>query len=444
MQNEISSGREPHVSNTPKTGTGLDSASVLYLSAMLRDAVVDVQDKTIGTIADVIVRLHPDQYPTLTGMVVRVGPNSVFVPMADVTVIDNSRVSLGSAKLDLRPFERRDGEVLLKEAVLGHRLIDVDRAALVRAYDVVITATVDGWIATGLDVHKRGWLPRGHHKQHAVRDWKSFEALIGHQASIHVRSGFRRLRGLKPAQIADLIESASSKERDDLLGHLQNDPELEADVFEELEEDHQTQVLKSRTTEQIAEILSRMRTDDAVDAILDLPQDRRRPVVDALPQLIRADVLRLMRYQDGSAGGLMGVEYLAIEHDHTVAQALQIVRESANQQHEALTTIYCVDREGRLVGTLSLVGAIQADPHAVLREVADPDPVHADPRDDLIDIANVMADYNLLSLPILDDDDRILGVITVDDALEAAIPDDWRRRERHHHRTAQGDADTDE
>jgi Mg/Co/Ni transporter MgtE len=103
-----------------------------------------------------------------------------------------------------------------------------------------------------------------------------------------------------------------------------------------------------------------------------------------------------------------------------------------------------VDREGRLVGTLSLVGAIQADPHAVLREVADPDPVHADPRDDLIDIANVMADYNLLSLPILDDDDRIFGVITVDDALEAAIPDDWRRRERHHHRTAQGDADTDE
>jgi CBS domain-containing protein len=427
------------VSNTVENAAAPDSVTTLYLSTMLRDAVVDVQGKTIGTLADLIVRLHPDQYPALTGMAVRVGANSVFVPMSDVTMIDNSRISLGSAKLDLRPFQRREGEVLLKEAVLGHRLIDVDRAALVRAYDVVITATADGWVATGLDVHKRGWLPRTHHEQHPVRDWKTFEALIGHQASIHVRSGFRRLRGLKPAQIADLIESASTKERDDLLGHLHNDPDLEADVFEELEEDHQIQVLKSRTTEEIAKVLSRMRTDDAVDAILDLPQDRRRPVVDALPQLIRADVLRLMRYQDGSAGGLMGVEYLAIENTHTVAEAVQIVRNSANQQHEALTTIFCVDAEGRLVGTLSLVAAIQADPQAVLSTIADPDPVHADPRDDIIDIANIMADYNLLSLPILDDDNRILGVITVDDALEAAIPDDWRRRERHHHRTTQGD-----
>lgn len=182
-----------------------------------------------------------------------------------------------------------------------------------------------------------------------------------------------------------------------------------------------------------------MRTDDAVDAILDLPQDRRRPVVDALPETKRADVLRLMRYQDGSAGGLMGVEYLAIDEQRSMAEVLQIVREATSQQPEALTTIYSVDTENRLVGTLSLVRAIQANPAALLQGVSDPEPVHADPRDDIIDITNLMADYNLLSLPILDDERHILGVITVDDALEAAIPDDWRRRDRHHHTTVQGD-----
>lgn len=421
------------------TTTMPETIPPLYLSALLRDAVVNVDGKTIGTLADVIVRLHPDRYPPLTGLVMRVGPNNVFVPVTDITTIDNNRISLGNVKLDLRPFERRDGEVLLKEAVLGHRLIDVDRAALVRAYDVAITPSSDGWVATGLDVHKRGWLGRANHEQHGIRDWKSFEALIGHEASIHVRSGFRRLRGLKPAQIADLIESASTKERDDLLEHLHNNPELEADVFEELEEDHQTQVLKSRSTEEIADVLSRMRTDDAVDAILDLPQDRRRPVVDALPEIKRADVLRLMRYQDGSAGGLMGVEYLAIDELRTLADVLQIVRDATSQQPEALSTIYSVDTDKRLVGTLSLVRAIQADPSALLRDVSDLEPVHADPRDDIIDIANLMADYNLLSLPILDDERHILGVITVDDALEAAIPEDWRRRGRHQHTTAQGE-----
>ncbi len=422
------------------TTTLPETVPSLYLSALLRDAVVDVQGKTIGTLADVIVRLHPDRYPPLTGLVMRVGANNVFVPISDVTSLDNQRISLGNAKLDLRPFERREGEVLLKEAVLGHRLIDVDRAALVRAYDVAITATAGAWEATGLDVHKRGWLGRANHQEHAVRDWKSFEALIGHEASIHVRSSFRRLRGLRPAQIADIIESASTKERDDLLDHLHKNPELEADVFEELEEDHQSQVLKSRSTEEIADVLSRMRTDDAVDAILDLPQDRRRPVVDALPELKRADVLRLMRYQDSSAGGLMGVEYLAVDENLTVGDALNTVRTSTAQQPEALTTIYSIDAEKRLKGTLSLVAAIQADPAASLKDVSDLEPVHADPRDDIIDIANLMADYNLLSLPILDDDHHILGVITVDDALEAAIPEDWRRRDRHHHATGQGEA----
>ena len=421
--------------------TFLDTVHPLYLSAMLRDGVVDVQGKTIGSLADVIVRLHPDRYPPLTGLVMRVGPNNVFVPMTDIITIDSNRISLSTARLDLRPFERRDGEVLLKEAVLGHRLIDVDHATLVRAYDVAITLTSDGWAATGLDVHKRAWFLRTNHEQHAVRDWKSFEALIGHEASIHVRSGFRRLRGLRPAQIADLIETASTKERDDLLDHLHNNPDLEADVFEELEENHQTQVLKARSTDEIADVLSRMRTDDAVDAILDLPQDRRRPVVDALPEAKRADVLRLMRYQDGSAGGLMGLEYLAIHEKHTIEDVLQIVREATSQQPEALATIYSVDTENRLVGTLSLVRAIQANPGALLRDISDVEPVHADPRDDIIDIANLMADYNLLSLPILDDSGHILGVITVDDALEAAIPEDWRRRDRHHHTTAQDTTD---
>lgn len=421
--------------------TFLDTVHPLYLSAMLRDGVVDVQGKTIGSLADVIVRLHPDRYPPLTGLVMRVGPNNVFVPMTDIITIDSNRISLSTARLDLRPFERRDGEVLLKEAVLGHRLIDVDHATLVRAYDVAITLTSDGWAATGLDVHKRAWFLRTNHEQHAVRDWKSFEALIGHEASIHVRSGFRRLRGLRPAQIADLIETASTKERDDLLDHLHNNPDLEADVFEELEENRQTQVLKARSTDEIADVLSRMRTDDAVDAILDLPQDRRRPVVDALPEAKRADVLRLMRYQDGSAGGLMGVEYLAIHEKHTIEDVLQIVREATSQQPEALATIYSVDTENRLVGTLSLVRAIQANPGALLRDISDVEPVHADPRDDIIDIANLMADYNLLSLPILDDSGHILGVITVDDALEAAIPEDWRRRDRHHHTTAQDTTD---
>lgn len=406
---------------------------LVYLSAMLRDAVVDAKGQSIGTVADVIVRLQPDAYPPVTGLVMRVGQSQVFVSIDDVTSIESNKVELGTARLDLRPFERRDGEVLLKGAVLGHRLIDVEHARLVRAYDVALTEGPTGWIACGLDVHPHRRF--GVHRNHPVRDWKRFEALIGHQPSGRVRSGFGRLRRLRPAQIADLIENASAKERDDLLDHLHHHPELEADVFEELDDDRQTQVLKSRSTEEITGLLSRMRTDDAVDALLDLPQDRRQPVLDALPEPQHADVLRLMGYQDSTAGGLMGVDYIAISEHSTVQQALQILRAASNQQPEALTVIYTIDVDNRLLGSLSLVRAVQADPLAQLHDIADKDPVHAEPQDDIIDVANLMADFNLLALPILDGHGRILGVVTVDDALEAAIPEDWRRRERRQQRT---------
>ncbi|TIH33883.1 magnesium transporter MgtE N-terminal domain-containing protein [Subtercola vilae] len=416
--------------------------AVVYLSSMLRDAVVDVDGKGIGTIADAIVRLGPTGHPHLTGLVAKVGQNRVFVPITVVSSIVPDRIILNTKTLDLRPFERRDGEVLLKEAVLGHRVIDVEHARLVRAYDVTLTNTPTGWAATGLDVHKRSWLPGSKHDQHTPRDWNEFDALIGHEASVKVRTGFGRLRGLRAAEIADIIESASTRERDDLLDHLHHHPDLEADVFEELQDTHQTQLLKTLSTPEIAAVLTRMRTDDAVDAIIDLPQDRRQPVIDALPTLKQADVMRLMRYQESSAGGLMGVEYLALGENATIAEVLDQVRTSTTVQPEALSTVYSTNTDLQLTGSLSLVRAIQADPNDRLGDIADPDPVHADPRDDMIDISNIMADYNLLTLPILDGNHRILGVITVDDALEAAIPEDWRRRARHQHATNQEPTNT--
>lgn len=405
-------------------------ASAVFLSTLLRHAIIDAGNRPIGQLADAIVRLRPNRYPQLTGLVVRVGTGNVFVPVSDVLDVNAERIGLRTARLDLRPFERRPGEVLLKEDLLGHRLIDVERAILVRAYDVALTQSPEGWLVTGLDVHRHRWFhARATHHEHQLRDWMSFEALIGHGPSSRTRSAAGRLRRLKAAQIADLIETASTKEQADLLDHLHDNPDLEADVFEELDNESQSRVLKARSADEIASVLSRMRTDDAVDAILDLPQERRRDVLDLLPEPQRSDVLRLMGYNMATAGGLMGIEYLAVAEESSVQTALDLIRQATIEQPEALATIYSVDSANRLVGALSLVRALQLDPHRILREVTDPDPVSAEPGDDIIDVTNRMADFNLLTLPVLDAEGRMLGVVTVDDALEAAIPPDWRRRE---------------
>ena len=144
------------------------------------------------------------------------------------------------------------------------------------------------------------------------RDWHDFEWLIGHAGSALLRGPFGRIRRLKPAQIADLLEEASKEEETEILGQVHADPELEADVFEELDEDQAARLLGARTDEEIADVLARMRADDAADAIAELPQRRRQPVLDLLPPAQRTKVLTLMGFNPTSAGGLMAMDFVAL------------------------------------------------------------------------------------------------------------------------------------
>ncbi len=419
------------------TTQNITNAPHFMLSTLLRQPVLDSKGNQIGVLADVIVRLRDGSYPVLSGLVINVGNTQIFTTVEDVAGIEADRVRLRTTKLDLRPFSRREGEVLLKEDVLGHRLIDTERTIMVKAYDIELRQAGDSWEATGLDVHKPRWFRTERtHKPHATRDWNQFLPLIGHKDSSKVRSDSARFRKMKPAQIADLIEDSSDKEQHELLAQVHNDPELEADVFEELDDDRQSRILKDRSDQDVADVLAHMRADDAADAVMDLPQERRKAILGLLPPTQHAKVMALLGYHDATAGGLMGTDFTALPSTATVAEAINSVRNATAQQPEALTTIYSLHPDGTLAGVIGLVQALQSDQDKQLGEVSDVEPVSAQPGDDIIEVTTTMADFNLLTLPVLDAERRILGVITVDDALEAAIPSDWARRE--HNRAAPG------
>ena len=420
---------------TAGPGVAADPKVTLRLSRLLERPVADRSGESIGRLADVIVRLRGTDYPLVTGLVAAVGAREIFVPVDQVSSFDGDPVRLSSARLDLRHFERRDGEVLLRADVLGHRLIDVANARLVRAADLELAKDGDEWMVAGVDTRRRrrrlfGLLAaRAQDDAGAFRDWHDFEWLIGHAGSALLRSPVARIRRLKPAQIADLLESASKEEETEILGRVHADPELEADVFEELDEDLATRLLGARTNDEIAAVLARMRADDAADAVAELPQQRRQPVLDLLPAAQRTKVLTLMGFNSTSAGGLMGVDFIALPGRSSVGDALARVRESASLQPEALTSVHAVDQNGVLRGVARLVTLVQADPGATLIDVSDTDPVRVGTDTDITDVAVLMTDYNLITIPVVDDERRLLGVITVDDVIEVALPEDWRRRE---------------
>jgi CBS domain-containing protein len=410
--------------------TTADSSITVRLSRLLKRPVADRRGESIGRLADVIVRLRGTDYPLVTGLVAAVGGREIFVPIDQVGTFEGDPLRLASARLSLRHFERRDGEVLLRADVLGHRLIDVAGARLVRAADLELAPDGAEWVLARVDTRPRR--PFGRPAAQAGpggRDWHDFEGLIGHAGSALLRSPFAGIRRLKPAQIADLLESASKEEESEILGRVHADPELEADVFEELDEDLAARLLGARTDEEIAGVLARMRADDAADAVAELPQPRRQPVLDLLPAPQRAKVLTLLGFNSASAGGLMGVDFVAVPGRATVAEALAQVRGQRELQPEALTSVHAVDRDGVLRGVARLVTLIQADPADRVIDVADTDPVRVGADTDITDVAVLMTDYNLITIPVVDDARRLLGVITVDDVLEVAVPGDWRRRE---------------
>jgi len=405
----------------------------LSLSVLLKRPVLDGKGSPLGPLQDMVVRLRGDDYPLVSALVVGGSAGVQRVPADALEALDGASIRLHAGSVPL-PLARQDGEVLLKQDVLGHRLIDTGHSALVKAYDIRLTPADAGWLATGLDVHKHSWFSFGAHEHHAARDWRGFVLLLGRQTEARALSRAAWLGRLKPAQIADMIEAASAQERGALLAEVHADPALEASVFEELEDDKQAEVLRDRSDQDVADVLARMRADDVADAIMELPQNRRLKVLELLPQPQNTKVLTLLGYNPATAGGLMGTDFLALAEDCTLGEAIRAVRAAVTQQPEALTTIYSVGADGALAGAISLVRALQLDEALRLGDAAEPDAIYASPEDDIVAVTTRMADFNLLTLPVLDKAGRIVGIITVDDALEAAIPRDWARREANTNR----------
>jgi sporulation protein YlmC with PRC-barrel domain len=415
----------------PVPGTG--SSPAITLSELLGRPLTARDGESLGRLSDVIIRLRGTDYPLVTGLVGKVGKRQVFIPIDQVSALDDQELRLTSARLDLRRFERREGEVLLRADLLGHRLIDVEHARLVRAANLQLAPRDGEWVLSGVATRRPrpllGLLGRGQDTGEVFRDQGEFEALIGHSASAVLRGPFARVRRLKPAQIADLLEDASKEEQTEILGHVHADPELEADVFEELDEDKATQLFGARSDAEVAEVLSRMGADDAADAIAELPQRRRQLVLDLLPPGQRTKVLTLMGFNPTSAGGVMNVDFLALSAGTRADDVIAAVRSAASIQPEALTSVHAVGDGGNLLGVAKLVAVLQADPAAQLISISDTDPVRVGPNTDAVDVAVLMTDYNLITIPVVDDRGVLLGVITVDDVLEVTLPEDWRRRE---------------
>jgi CBS domain-containing protein len=405
---------------------------ILHLSSVINSPLVDRAGDRLGRVNDLIVRLGDGGYPPITGVLGSVGGRDVFVPIDMVAGIEPGSVRLAGERLSLQQFQRRPGEVLLAHDLAGRHVMNLVGARLVRANEIEL-ARVDGhWVVAGVDPGSRPvlrrLLPRPLRQRIRARgilDWSSVEPFVGHVPTARLRIPYRKLARLKPAQIADLVEEASHEEGEEIIEAVGGDSELEADVFEELDAEHQLEFLASRSDTEAAALLGNMAPDDAADLLIQLDQDRRLPVLSLLPHVKQRKVRSLLSYNPETAGGLMSPDFLSVPSSTSVGDTLAEVETA--QTPDELQVVFATDEDGRVAGSATVVHLLRADRAHRLADVVEPDPPRLHPDADVHQVLRTMADYNLTALAVVDGSDHVMGVITVDDVLELLLPAGWRR-----------------
>ena len=407
--------------------------TVLHLSLIVGGTLRDRNGGRLGRVDDLIVQLGED-YPPVTGVLARVAGRQVFVPASELAEIAHARVEMVSDRIDLQPFERREGEVLLRKDVLDRQLINIDGARLVRANEIEI-ARIEGWYrVVGVDTGLRGIVRRvvprrvgSNMPPGAFLDWASVEAFTGHVPTVRLRIPHPKLARLHPAQLADLVEAASHNEGREIMTAVGDDSELEADVYEELDAQHRREFVEERPDQEVAHLLERMEPDDAVDLLGDLPEERREEVVRLLPPVQRRRVRALAGYDPATAGGLMSPEFVCLYAQASKQEALERL-ERSRAPADTLAWVYVMNLDRRLKGAIALADLLRAPADATMGDVATFLPPRVPAEAGLEEVARLMTDYDLTVVPVVDERDQIMGVVSVDDVLEMVLPRGWRRR----------------
>ena len=407
---------------------------MLYLSQILGRPINDLEGEKVASIKDIVVRYGDADYPPIIGLMARYRRRDFFIRRTQIAKLSETGARLNVDLLDLRPFVRRKGEVLLAKDVLDKQLIDIDGKRVVRVNDVQIIEAGNQWRVTGADVSLQGFLrrlmPKGFYGNHVVEviDWSDVGYLATETATaVQLKSSKDKLSRLHPVEIAQLAESLSPIHRTEIVESLDN--EIAADILEEMSTENQARILEEMDEERAADILEEMSPDDAVDVLGEMDEEKAQELFNLMEGEEKADVAELLVFESDTAGGLMTTEFVTFPKQLTVAQAIARLRDMAETPN-MIYTLYVVEEEKswKISGVISLRSLILADPTLPLEEVMREQFQYAHPDDSAEETAQKISEYNLLALPVIDDLGEIAGIVTVDDAMEILLPKSLNRR----------------
>lgn len=401
----------------------------VFLARLAGLGVFDTEGDQVGKVRDAVVVLRIGQNPPrLTGLVVEVPPRRrIFVPMTKVTAIDTGQVVV-TGTVNLRRFEQRRNESLATAELLDRSITLRSNHERVRVVDIGVAQTKSReWLVDSLFV-KRGTGGIRRRGERFMVEWPEVTGLSLPETAQPAEQLLATLDTLRPADVASLLHNLVPKRRLEVAREL--DDERLADVLEELVEEDRVEIMQALDRERAADVLEEMDPGDAADLISELPPEQAEFLLEEMEPDEAEDIRRLLAYDEFSAGGMMTSEPVVLPPDAAVAEALASIRNPDLPPALAAQVFICrpptETPTGKYLGTCHFQRLLREPPSTLVSSLVDTtiDPVRADTP--LGEVTRNFAAYNLVALPVVDEDDHLLGAVTIDDVVDHMLPEDWR------------------
>ncbi len=411
-----------------------------YLTELLGKPVLEPDGRKVARVLDAIAA-QGDRLPTLAALYCVNKDNEIWVSVEDAEITDEGirlRVSWDA----VTEYTPQPTDLRLQRDILDKQIVDVHDYRVVRVNDVRLATCGDRYCVVGADASLRAIFRRAgvskpieafakaikkplHSKLISWDDVETLEPGSAGGGRIKLKIPHEKIARLHPADIADIVEQLTPQQRAEVIEAL--DVETAADTIEEMEDEEAAAIMSTLEVERAADIVEEMNPDEAADILADLSDYRTEELLDHMEAGEAAEVMELLAYHEDTAGGLMTTEFLAIEESLTAERTIATLRELAPRA-ESIYYLYVVDEDGRLAGVISLRDLVVAKPETLISEFMVRNVRCVYTTDHADDIAHMISRYNLLALPVVDEDRILRGIITVDDMMERLLPPEKRRR----------------
>lgn len=412
----------------------MSTTTRVFIARLAGIGVFDPNGDQLGRVRDAVATLRVGrQPPRVLGLVVEVQHRRrIFVPMGRVTRIEPEAVVLTTGSVNIRRFEQRPSELLVLGEVLDRGVVRIEDGVRLVVVDAAMEQSrTRDWVITRLAVRNAtSKLGRRRAVLHQV-DWNEVDGLSAVETGQGADSLLAVLAGLRPADVASQLQDMSDKRQQEVAEALSD--ERLADVMEELPEEDQINIITGLPDERAADVLEKMNDDDAADLLRELPADEQERLLEIMLPEEAAPVRRLMTYGEYTAGGMMTSEPVVLLPDATVAEALARLR-NPDLSPALAAQVYVVrppqaTPTGRYLGVAHFQRLLREPPSVLVSGVMDDDINPLSPESTLQQVTRHLATYNLVAVPVVDDNDRLLGAVSVDDVIDHLLPEDWRDRD---------------